>query len=50
LSVEILLTYELGRISHRPVFSAMGMTLASVLDFAPNSQPNHSQNPQCAHA
>src|SRR5947208_10192558 len=29
---------------------AIGITEASELDFAPISQPNSSQNPQCRHA
>src|SRR5580704_6092890 len=43
-------TYELGRISQRPVFSAMGMAAASELDFAPTSQANPRQKPQFMHA
>lgn len=49
-SVTIFRTYELGRISQRPVFSAIGITLTSVLDFARTSQPNDSQKPQFTQA
>src|SRR5271165_1117001 len=49
-SVSILRTYEFGRISQRPVFSAMGITETSVLDLARISHPNDSQNPQCTQA
>src|SRR5579885_3596048 len=49
-SVSILRTYDSGRISHRPVASAVGITVTSVLDLARISQPNDSQKPQCAHA
>src|SRR5579871_1038679 len=44
--VSILRAYEFGRISQRPVFTAAGITAASVLDFAPTSHPNASQYPQ----
>src|SRR5580692_6588086 len=43
-------TYELGRISQRPVFSAMRMAVASELDFAPTSQANARQKPQLMQA
>ena len=47
---SILRTYEFGRISQRPVFTAAGISAASVLDFAPTSHPNASQYPQCMQA
>src|SRR6266481_3553583 len=57
-------TYELGRISHRPlrdssqlvrashrpVRSAIRMAVASELDFAPTSQPKARQKPQLTQA
>src|SRR5215470_2624642 len=43
-------TYELARISQRPVRSAMGITLGSVLDFAPTSHAYPQQNPQFTQA
>src|SRR5580704_1186590 len=43
-------TYEFGRISQRPVFSAMRMAVARELDFAPTSQPNARQKPQLRQA
>src|SRR5579871_6588709 len=50
LSISILRTYELGRISQRPVFSATGITVARVLDLARTSHPNISQKPHCTQA
>src|SRR5271154_5643166 len=43
-------TYELGRISQCPVFSAMRIALASELDLAPTSQPKDKQKPQLTQA
>src|SRR6202023_764247 len=50
LSTEISRKYEPGLTSHRPVFSAAGITLDKLLDLAPRSQPYHSQKPQWLHA
>src|SRR5271156_147850 len=47
---SILRTYEFGRTSHLPVFTAAGISAASVLDFAPTSHPKASQYPQCTQA
>src|SRR6202161_2002113 len=49
-SISILRTYDSARISQLPVFSAIGITVASVLDLARISQPNDSQNPQFTQA
>src|SRR5215471_633334 len=43
-------TYEFGRISQRPVFSATWIAAARELDFAPTSQPNPRQKPQFTQA
>src|ERR1017187_821495 len=47
---SILRTYDFGRISQRPVFTAAGTSAAKVLDFAPTSHPKASQYPQCTQA
>jgi len=49
-SVSIFRTYEFGRISHRPVATAFGITVTSELDFARTSHPKPRQKPHCAHA
>ena len=43
LSTSIRRTWLLGRTSHRPVASAIGMTVYSVDDLARNSQPKPRQ-------
>src|SRR5439155_7250278 len=47
--VSILRTYDPGRISHRFVATAFGITVTSELDFARTSQPNPRQKPHCTH-
>ncbi len=49
-STEISRTYEFARISHRPVFSAIGIIVTAELDRARTWHPKPEHMPQCTHA